>query len=220
MKKSLVLFGILFVISLEVSAQLSVGVRGGFSTSSITYRPEPGRPAINTANFNAPLFGFVAEYFGNKNAGIALELHQVSLGYTQRDSISGGVNQTELRYLKMPLLSNFYFGNSGRFHIKLGPHVGVLMNAKDISREVVDNPIFLPTYGQVDDNPDRFMYGLTLGAGLSKLFGKSTLAGDVRFSYEFGRPESQNRIFDMNSTTIEVSLSYMFQLVPPKWKKE
>lgn len=220
MKLSYLLFGLLLLMSWEAVAQLNVGVRGGYSTSSITYRPEPGRPAINTSNINAPLYGLVVEYFGNKNAGIALEIHQVSLGYTQRDSISGGENQTELRYLKMPLLSNFYFGNSGRFHIKLGPHVGMLINAIDIKREVPDNPIFLPTYGQPADNPNRFMYGLTLGAGLSKLLGKSTLAGDVRFGYEFARPESQNRIFDMNSSTIEVSLTYMFQLVKPKWKKE
>jgi hypothetical protein len=220
MKLSRVLLGIFLLISWESFAQLSVGLRGGYSTSSMTYRTEPGRPAINTSSLSAPLYGLVVEYFGNKNAGIVLELHQVSLGYTQRDSISGGVNQTELRYLKMPLLSNFYFGNSGRFHIKLGPHIGMLLDAQDIRREIPESPLFLPTYGQAEDNPNRFMYGLTLGAGLSKLFGKSTLAGDIRFSYEFARPESQDRIFDSNATTIELSLSYLFQLVKPKWKKE
>lgn len=220
MKFSLFFFGMLLFWSQDVFAQLSVGVRSGFSTSSITYRSEPGTPAINTSSLTAPLYGLVVEYFGNKNAGIVWELHQVSLGYTQVEPISGGVNQTELRYLKMPLLSNFYFGNSGRFHIKLGPHVGVLMDAVDISREVTDQATFLPSYGQPGDNPNRFMYGLTLGAGLSKLFGKSTLSGDVRFGYEFARPESQDRIFDMNSTTLEFSLMYMFQLVKPKWKKE
>jgi hypothetical protein len=60
------------------------------------------------------------------------------------------------------------------------------------------------------------MYGLNLGAGLSNLFGKSTLAGDIRLAYEFGRPESQDRIFDMNSTTLEISLTYLFRIKKSK----
>jgi hypothetical protein len=158
----------------------------------------------------------VIEQFLAKNAGVQLEIQTLDLGYTQRDTL-GRVNKTTLEYLKIPLLSNFYFGNSGRFHIKLGPHFGYLINARDLSREH-EGPGLLPTYGKPEDSPRKIMYGLTAGAGLSKLFGKSTLAADLRFSYEFGRPETQNRIFDMNSTNLELSLSYLFQVVRPKWR--
>ncbi|WP_291782567.1 outer membrane beta-barrel protein [Cecembia sp.] len=202
----------------QVFGQTSVGFRGGVSSSEVTYRYQLGRPPINTPGIRSTTFAFVLEHFGQKNAGLQLEIQRITLGYTQENELLQ-VNQSEWEYLKMPLLSNFYFGNKGRFHIKLGPHFGYLMNAKDVRREFVGNETFLPTYGQPGDDPRRIMYGLNLGAGLSKLFGKSTLAGDVRLSYEFGRPESMDRIFDKNTTTLEISLTYLFQIRKGKWQE-
>lgn len=198
-------------------AQTSIGVRGGFSSSNYSYRPEPGRSVVRVGGIVDPTYAFVFEQFLAKNAGVQLEFQFLKLGYTQEDTLER-VNQTELEYIKIPLLSNFYFGNKGRFHIKVGPHFGYLLNANDIRREY-EGPNLLPTYGRPDDAPNKIMYGLTGGAGLSKLFGKSTLAADLRFSYEFGRPENQNRIFDMNSTNLELTLSYLFQIIKPKWQK-
>jgi hypothetical protein len=56
------------------------------------------------------------------------------------------------------------------------------------------------------------MYGLTGGAGISKLFGKSTLSAEARFAYDFTNPESQDRIFDMSSTNLEFTLAYLFRV--------
>lgn len=214
--KSLVfLFLIMVGVSETSFAQTSFGIRGGYSSSNITYRYEAGRPPIRTSGITAPTFAFVVEHFSNKNAGIQIELQYLKLGFTQEDELTMAVNQSEWEYLKVPFLSNFYAGRGGRFHIKLGPHFGYLLNATDIQRNF-EGITVLPTYGGPSDDPRRFMYGLTGGAGLSKLFGKSTLEGDVRFSYEFGRPEGQDRIFDMNSTNIEVTLTYLFQVAKTK----
>lgn len=206
-------------VSSLAQAQLSVGLRGGLSSSSMSYRFSAGRPAVNTPGISAPTFAFVAEYFGQQHAGFQMELQFLTLGYSQTDTVFFGTNRTELDYLKIPMLSNFYFGNSGRFHIKLGPHIGYLLQAREVSRDF-EGPNFLPTYGQPDDRPRKLMYGLTLGTGISKLFGKSTLSAEARFSYEFGRQESQNRIFDMNSSNLELSIAYLFRLTKPKWKKD
>lgn len=211
----LVLF---FLLESQALAQTSVGFRGGVSSSEITYRYRLGRPPINTPGIRGTTFAFVLEHFGQKNAGLQLEFQRITLGYNQEND-GGQVNRSEWEYLKMPFLSNFYFGNKGRFHIKLGPHFGYLLEANDVLREFAGDETFLPTYGQAGDNPRRFMYGLNLGGGLSKLFGKSTLAGDVRIAYEFGRPESQERIFDMNTTTLEITLTYLFQIREGKWRK-
>jgi len=94
----------------------------------------------------------------------------------------------------------------------MGPHFGYLLGAKEVSR-VREGELLIPTYGQPGDRPKKFMYGLTAGVGVSKLFGKSTLQGEVRYSYEFGRPESQNRIFDINFTNLEFTLAYLFQIL-------
>lgn len=94
----------------------------------------------------------------------------------------------------------------------MGPHFGYLLNAKDVSR-VREGALLIPTYGQPGDDPRKFMYGLTAGVGLSKLFGKSTIQAEVRYSYEFGRPESHNRIFEIGFTNLEFTLSYLFQIL-------
>lgn len=202
----------------ELLAQTSIGFRGGISSSQISYRYILGRPPVLTSGIQETTFAVVLEHFGQKNAGLQIELQKITLGYTQTDEAES-INQSEWDYLKMPLLSNFYFGNKGRFHIKLGPHFGYLLAARDVKREFVGNETSLPTYGQAGDDPNRFIYGLNLGAGLSKLFGKSTLAGDIRLAYEFAGPESQDRIYDMNSIALELSLSYLFQIRKGKWQK-
>jgi hypothetical protein len=205
----------LFVFPAIVQGQTSFGIRGGYSISSMSYRYSAGRPAVRTNGISAPTFAFVMEHFAGKNAGIQIEVQYLTLGFSQTDTVLTGTNRTELNYLKVPVLSNFYAGKGGRFHIKIGPHFGYLLNATDVSRSF-EGPTFLPTYGSPGDDPRRFMYGLTAGAGLSKLFGKSTIEGDLRFSYEFGRPETQDRIFDMNSSNIEFTLTYLFQALKSK----
>ncbi|SIS64824.1 porin family protein [Belliella pelovolcani] len=220
MRNTLVLFFI-FIASLlseSVYAQTSVGFRGGYSVSNYSYRFTPGARTTRSPGITAPTYSFVIEQFLAKNAGAQIELQYIQLGYTQRDTLDR-TNQTRLDYLKVPFMSNFYFGNKGRFHIKLGTHFGYLLNASDTQREYEASGL-LPTYGGVEDSPRRLLYGLSAGAGLSKLFGKSTLAGEVRFSYDFSRPETQDRIFDMTSTNLEFTLSYLFQIIKPKWQNQ
>ncbi len=117
------------------------------------------------------------------------------------------------------MLSSFFLGKSGRFQIKIGPHLGYLLNAKDIRREFENaNTGNLPPFGGAEDNPKKLMYGLTAGAGISKLFGKSTLSGEVRFAYDFTNPENLKRVFEIRSTNLEFTLAYLFQIKELKKK--
>jgi hypothetical protein len=160
----------------------------------------------------APTYALVIEYFNSKNAGIELNIQQLTIGFKQF-STSGELNQTEFTYLKMPLLGSVFAGRSGRFQIKAGPHLGLLSSVRDVSRTYSGaTPKEIPTFGQTGDRPNTLMYGLTAGAGISKLFGKNTLSAEARFSYDFTNPESQNRIFDMKSTNLEFTLAYLFRV--------
>lgn len=210
-KKTAFLSFLLWSAFLEIQAQTSVGIRGGFSESTVSYRPEIASLSYKAPGISRPTYGLVIEQFFSKNAGAQIEFQLLTTGYNGTDTLNTG-NSTELDYLKIPLLSNFYLGNSGRFHIKMGPHFGYLLDARDVSR-VQEGKLLIPTYGQPGDDPKKFMYGLTAGVGLSKLFGKSTVQAEVRYSYEFGRPESQSRIFDINFTNLEFTLSYLFQIL-------
>jgi hypothetical protein len=211
LRKTAILSLLLCLAFLEIQAQTSVGIRGGISQSSLSYRPQIASVSYKVPGVSTPTYSLVVEQFFAKNAGAQIEFQWLTTGYTGTDTLNTG-NETRFDYIKIPLLSNFYLGNSGRFHIKMGPHFGYLLNAKDVAR-VREGALLIPTYGQPGDDPKKFMYGLTAGVGLSKLFGKSTIQAEVRYSYEFGRPESQSRIFDMNFTNLEFSLSYLFQVL-------
>jgi len=200
---------------IEVQAQTSVGVRAGYSSSNVTYRSRPGAPPRRTGDVLAPTYSIVIEQFFSDNAGAQLEVQWLNHGYSEQDTL-GNINESQLHYLKVPLLSNFYIGNKNRFHIKMGPHFGMLLNATDISRTHETNDLGLaamPRYGREADSPQRFMYGLTGGVGLSRLLGRNTIQAELRFGYEFGRPESMDRVFDMNFTNLELTLSYLFAVI-------
>jgi hypothetical protein len=203
---------VLFLLPGLVWAQLSVGIRGGLATSSYSYQATAGTRVKKVDGIAAPTFALVLEYFDSKNAGVELNLQQITLGFAQVND-AGKVNQTEFSYLKVPILASIFAGRSGRFQIKFGPHFGVLRQAEDLTREYSGaTPKELPTFGQSADAPNTRMYGLTGGAGISKLFGKSTLSAEARFAYDFTNPESQDRIFDMSSTNLEFTLAYLFRV--------
>ncbi len=215
-KKWLVL--VLFLLPGLAWAQLSLGIRGGLSSSSYSYQATPGTRVKKVEGTAAPTFALVLEYFDSKNAGVELNIQQITLGFNQVND-AGKVNQTEFSYLKFPILASIFAGRSGRFQIKFGPHFGVLRQAEDLTREYSGaTPKELPTFGQPADSPKKGMYGLTGGAGISKLFGKSTLSAEARFAYDFTNPESQDRIFDMSSTNLEFTLAYLFRVKERKSK--
>ena len=199
-------------------AQLSLGIRGGLATSSYSYQATAGTRVKKVEGIAAPTFALVLEYFDSKNAGVELNVQQITLGFNQVND-AGKVNQTEFTYLKIPVLASIFAGRSGRFQIKFGPHFGVLRQSEDLKREFSGaTPKELPTFGQPADSPKKGMYGLTGGAGISKLFGKSTLSAEARFAYDFTNPESQDRIFDMSSTNLEFTLAYLFRVKEHKSK--
>lgn len=210
------LTSIFILASFAALAQTSVGIRGGYTTSTYSYRSTPSTRGISVDGIGAPTFALVFEHFNAKNAGIEVNLQFLRIGFTQfsdEDIEPVLVNETQFDYIKIPMLSSFFIGRSGRFQIKAGPHLGYMLQAKDIQREFSDaTPAEIPAYGGADDKPRKIMYGLTAGAGISKLFGKSTLAGEVRFGYDFTNPEGQDRIFDMSSTNLEFTLAYLFRI--------
>lgn len=212
------LFLLLILFPAMAWAQLSFGIRGGLTTSSYSYQATAGTRVKKVEGIAAPTFGLVLEYFDSKNAGVELNLQQLTLGFNQVND-AGKVNQTEFTYLKIPVLASIFAGRSGRFQVKFGPHFGVLRQAEDLKREFSGaTPKELPSFGQPADMPKKRMYGLTGGAGISKLFGKSTLAAEARFAYDFTNPEAQDRIFDMSSTNLEFTLAYLFRVKESKQK--
>ena len=209
---------VLFLLPGIAFAQLSIGIRGGLSSSSYSYQATAGTRVKKVEGVAAPTFALVVEYFDSKNAGVELNIQQLTLGFAQVND-AGKVNQTEFTYLKFPMLASIFAGRSGRFQIKFGPHFGLLRQVQDLTREYSGaTPKELPTFGQPADAPNKRMYGLTGGGGISKLFGKSTLSAEARFGYDFTNPESQDRVFEISSTNLEFTLAYLFRVKERKQK--
>jgi len=217
MRKLFCAFILFLGFLMESSAQTNVGFTYGYSSSKYKYIPRAGRPPIRTPGISSPTFAFSMEHFVSKSAGARLEIQKLNLGFTQTDTL-GRTNQTQFEYLKVPVLANFAMGRTGKFHIKLGTHVGYLINVSDVQREYEGTDL-LPTYARENDNPSRFMYGILAGIGLSKSWGIHTIAADIRYSYDFNRVEQNNRIFDMNSTNSELSISYLLRIAKANWQK-
>jgi hypothetical protein len=209
------LSGLFLGFALQSVGQTHVGFSYGYSSSQYKYIPRAGRPTVRTEGIFSPTYALILEHFSSKSTGIRLELQRINLGYTQTDTL-GRTNQTQFDYFKVPLLANIAFGNSGKFHIKAGTHFGYLMKAQDLQRSY-EGIGLLPTYGGSEDKPSSFLYGIILGTGVSKRWGIHTIAADARYSYDFNRVERQERLFDMNSTNIEFSLSYLVRIIPPRW---
>jgi len=115
-KNKIFLFSALFMFYLGAQAQTSIGLRGGMTQSSVSYRPAIASIDYKVPGITVPTYSFVIEQFFAKNAGAQIEFQWFTTGYTGTDTLNTG-NESRFDYIKVPLLSNFYLGNTGRFHI-------------------------------------------------------------------------------------------------------
>jgi hypothetical protein len=60
---------LLIFISLGTEAQTSIGFKGGYTSSSASYRITLGSFPRTLTGFSAPTYSFVIEQFFDKNAG-------------------------------------------------------------------------------------------------------------------------------------------------------
>src|SRR5690606_13299747 len=151
------ILAVLFLLALPLtaSAQLSVGIRGGYATSTYSYQGSASTRSRSVDGIGAPTVAVGVEYFNAKNAGVEFNAQQLTLGFRQL-SEEEHVNHPELSCLQMPLLASFFAGRSARFHIKLGPHLGLLVKAEDIAREYSGaTPPEFPTYGGSIARPNK-----------------------------------------------------------------
>jgi hypothetical protein len=101
----IVFVGIFCLLSSLSLAQTSIGLRGGFGSSSITYQPVPSSRRIDVPGISAPTFAFVIEHFSAKNAGVELNIQYLSLGFRQENKNDPEqINETQFEYLKIPIL--------------------------------------------------------------------------------------------------------------------
>lgn len=148
----LIIFYFLFIININIEAQIKIGVHGGMSVPNL--RGGTNEVSQGYSSRFAPSFGVFGEYELNNNFYLNAGINFDGQG-GQRNGVqpitstdlpplpSGGYyyanfkNVSILNYLEIPVTLKYLFGNSPiKYFIDAGPYVGFLLNAKEESSGV------------------------------------------------------------------------------------
>ncbi len=147
-------------------------------------------------------------------------------------------NESDLKYLEVPVLVKFGFGNDFRFYGEIGPYAGILLKATQhtsgTSQFYFDseamNPVFVPNPNgnppfivlpaqsldadtDVKDDLKTVNFGGIVGIGLiKKLTDKSELFLDARASYSFNTIQIKDIFGQSHVGGIIFSLGYAYTI--------
>jgi hypothetical protein len=150
------------------STKLEVRFAGGPNRSSLY-----GNKAIDSSN---PLYGITGdlslEYHFNRFVSIL-----PGISYNEKGNINPTVYtdtlgnplatadiKTKLKYLNVPLLIRFTFGNRFKFYFNTGPYLGLLQNAKTITPSIGS---IEATEFNIDSTLKEQEWGVSLGLGIA-----------------------------------------------------
>lgn len=175
MKRYLILVTLIVSTISVATAQMEVGVRGGFLTSSRSFKPD--RKSSNVANTN---YGLIFTCFGQKYLGV-----QIEAALTQRGGkymVGDSAYKLTQQMVELPIMSQARISYKGvSLLLNVGPYFGYVLNqTEDITYQGVTTTTdikFIKTYDR------RFQYGLTGGPGVNVLLGPIAVQGEVRYYY-------------------------------------
>lgn len=147
-------------------------------------------------------------------------------------------SESELKYLEIPVLAKFGWGNDFRVFAEVGPYVGILLSAKQNtsgnSQFFFDaegtNPVFVPNPSgnppfielpaqsldaktDTKDDLRTVNFGGILGLGLSKkINSKSEVFLDVRAAYGFNAIQFEEQFGQSHIGGVVFSLGYAYKI--------
>ena len=147
-------------------------------------------------------------------------------------------NESELQYLEVPALVKFGWGNDFRFSVAVGPYVGILLKATQITsgesqfyfNNEGTNPVFIPgpdglppftilpaqsldARTNVKDDIKTINFGGIFALGVSKnINDKSEVFMDARVSYSFNSIQINNEFGKSNIGGVIISLGYAYSI--------
>lgn len=158
----------------KLTAQTSVGVRGGVSLSRVNFTP-----AISQTFVSGYEAGLLFRHLNTKHLGIQAELNLSRQGWHIYPADSRAYEK-ELQYIQLPLLSHVQLGG-GRFTFvaQAGGFVAYTFSEKDLKLPLEDAEPGV-VYAQQDLLP--WQYGVLAAAGPSFRFNFGTLQLEARFA--------------------------------------
>lgn len=207
---------------------VSVGVSGGATLNQVDFNPR-----IKQFFKVDPQFGIAARYicekYFNTICGVQLELNYQNLGWQELiEDDTDNQYKRNVKYLEMPFLMQMGWGKERKgfkFLFEAGPYLQYCLGQ---SEERYGNP-WADTHrpnGVVHQyyyGPDRkFAYGIEAGIGVehSSILGHFLLEARYNFGlssiYDESKSNAHYYFSRSSNTTIEVKLTYLFDLIKTK----
>lgn len=186
--QNIVKLGVLVVLLLlpfhSFSQEHYIGVRGGYSMSSIGFNPYQGeKKGVSGIDF-----GLAYKLYAEKYMGTQLELNSVQKGYTLTGIDDKG-NMADTTYtgraIELPMMAQGFVKFGGfRVFLDAGAFGSYMITQKMETLDATGNTV--TKSDSFTDRDRRFEYGILFGGGVAFQLKKIELQLDVRYQYSLG----------------------------------
>ncbi len=187
----------LLLITISLSAQVSLGLRTGVTKSNMSTISAIDAVTPDFKTITGTEIAAIAEIAISDKFAIQPELVYTTKGFKIKEGLGidlfgfdlplGLEAVTKLKYVEMPVLAKYKFGNNRlKGYISAGPSVGYAAKGKLKSRAkvIIDIPIYNTDINL--DNADRFDISANIGMGMSlSTKGGGQVFLDARYSHGF-----------------------------------
>ena len=215
--KSTLLFFLFTLVFYNSKAQISVGLKGDYHISQVSFDPDVGLnfdflPGITT--------GAVIKVSANPNVGLQAEINYSQKGWSEDFSRAGEAEDQLNRlksyrynYIDVPILTHIYVGGD-RMNVffNLGPHLSFLLGTDSTQTDNIRDDDF-PAYSYKESTAINFEYGISVGAGLSLNIGKGTLQLEARLTQGLNNiidRDTENAPTSSLNQVAGISLTYLY----------
>lgn len=178
-----------------------IGISQGINNSFVLFYPNLKQNLF----FPGYTGGISYRYITEKHWGLQVELKYSQRGWSEKDN----TYTRRIDYVELPFLTHFYFGNTHRAILNVGPKIGYLLNDRTLK-----NTSSEPNAEQHKSIYFPFDYGGTLGIGYN-LHTKNSGVYEVELRGYYALSDifaNTKRDFFQMSNTLNISLNFVLYL--------
>ncbi|HPD95101.1 MAG: PorT family protein [Bacteroidales bacterium] len=178
--------GVLLILStISAKSQLSIGVKGGYSMSDISFYPSEDTRLLFGYGLD---YGLVLKYYDLKYLGFQAELYSINRGYRQAADLAELGDTLYMRvnnYIELPIFIQARLNLKLVYiHVNAGPYIAYMLNAKEGNNSSGDFKLKKIDFNVLRDK--RLDYGIMAGVGLSRNFKWGTIQAEMRIARGYG----------------------------------
>lgn len=206
--KHIIVGALLFCSAMSLNAQQYFGVKGGYSMSAISFKPDMDQMTLFGAGIDN---GLIFKYYNDKYAGFQGELFYSQRGY--RLPRENGVRFKRInRYIELPIFFQLRLNlKLAHIFVNAGPYAAYLLSAVEGDNASGKFELRKVDFNILRDN--RFDYGLCGGVGLFHEFRWGVIQAEARVLYGFADlyvHDYDNMPKESKAVVQSVNISYLY----------